>query len=115
MFFCFVLFFCFFAPLGGSDRGSGVSSGPNDIHTHGKMLMGQTEPSPLPKLLGMNFTIHPDQGKSQSNVAKGIGLVITGNSRSIHLQPSPLLSVHSQESLWILEAPESCLEKGCPC
>lgn len=41
--------------------------------------MGLTEPNPLPKLLDVNFTIHPNQGKSQSNLAKVIGLLITRN------------------------------------
>lgn len=73
------MFVCFFAPLGGSDRGSGVITGPNDIHTNWKMLVSLTEPNPLPELLDVNFTLPPKQGKSQSNLVKVIDLVITRN------------------------------------
>lgn len=112
MFFVFwFVFFCFFAPLGGSARGSGVSTGPKDIHTHGKRLMGLTEPSPLPKLLNVKFHNLSRSGQITEKCGKSSWLGQHKKSRSIHLQPSPLRSVHSQESLWILEAPESCLRE----
>lgn len=43
------------------------------------MLMDPPEPSPLSELLDVNFTLHPNRGKSQSNLAKVIGLIITRN------------------------------------
>lgn len=75
--------------------------------------MGLTEPSPLPKLLDVNFTIYPDQGKSQSNVAKAIGLVITRNlGASIS---SPLLSFLStlRRAYGSWKLPRAALEKRC--
>lgn len=57
------------------------------------MLIHLTEPSPLPELLDVNFTFHPNQGKPQSNLAKVVSLVITADlGASIS---SPLLSFPS--------------------
>lgn len=39
----------------------------------------------LPELPDVNFTVHPNRGKSQSNLVKAIGLVITKKSRSTHV------------------------------
>lgn len=95
---------CLFAPLGGSDRGSGVSTGPNDIHTPWKKLMDLPEPNPLSELLDVNFTLHPNQGKSQSNLAKVIGLIITRNLGASMYNPflSFLSPLAEPRGLWKL-------------
>ena len=76
------LFVCFLAPLGGSDRGSDVSRGPNDIHSNWKMRVDLTEPIPLPELpdpLDVNSTLLPNKGKSQSKLTTVTRLVIPRN------------------------------------
>lgn len=89
---------CLFAPLGGSDRGSVVSTGPNDIHTPWKKLVDLPEPNPLSELLDVNFTLQANQGKSQSNLAKVFGLIITrhrgASMYTLFCPPCPLLQCH---------------------
>lgn len=61
---------------------AGAQGSAQDLQTFaptGKTQMGLTEPSPLPASLHVNFTIQPNQSKSQSNLAKVMGWVVTRN------------------------------------
>lgn len=49
------------------------------VSAQGLVAFTPTGSSPLPEMLDVNFTIHPNQGKSQNNLVKAIGLVITKN------------------------------------
>lgn len=68
------------------------------------MLMDLPEPNPLSELLDVNFTLHPNQGKSQSNLAKVIGLIITRNLGASMYNPflSSLSPLGEPRGLWKL-------------
>lgn len=83
--------FCFFAPLGGSDRGSGDSTGPDDIH-HGKMLISLVGRQPTTfRTAQCEFLTSSQSRQITERFGKGNWLGHHKKSRSVHFQgPVPL-------------------------
>jgi len=108
--------FGFFAPLGGSDRGSGDSTGPDDIR-HGKMLMSLAGRQPTFRTAQCEFLTSSQSRQITEQFGKSNWLGHHKKSRSIHFQGSAPVCPPSGEPCGfrkLLRAPQrrGCLSGG---